>query len=151
MPLVSISRQIRFGPGERNTFGEKDRLDLHKVGPQMQDYQPFWDILMQRASRAGFPPAFFSEYGGETGFGAAVVLAAGKDILFPFVEAVNHHDVITMHRYRISSMINHVPSALFWMLFIVAACSTALTGYAHGSWRERRWLDPPSILSRFST
>lgn len=94
---TGMPRQIRFGPGERNTFGEKDRLDLHKVGVQMGDFQPLWDLLNQRASRAGLPPAFYAEYGGESGFSAAIMMAAGRDILFPFTEAVNHADAM---RYR---------------------------------------------------
>lgn len=94
----NIPRQIRFGPGERNVFGEKDRLELHKVGPQMGDYQMLWDLLMQRAARAGLPPAFFAEYGGESGFSAAIMLAAGRDILFPFTEATNTHDALRFRK-----------------------------------------------------
>lgn len=94
---TGMPRSIKFGPGERNVLGEKDRLELHKVGPQMGDYQLLWDLLMQRAARAGLPPAFFAEYGGESGFSAAIMLAAGRDILFPFVEAVNTADAL---KYR---------------------------------------------------
>lgn len=76
-------------------------------------------------------------------YGVAVARRDPSDISALLVDSLD--EVITMHTYRISSMINHVPSALFWLLFVVSACSTALTGYTHGSWRDRRWI-PTAIL-----
>jgi hypothetical protein len=90
-------KKVSFEPGARNFLAEKDRLEAHRVGPAMGDYQMLWDLLMQRASRAGLPSAFFAEYGGESGFSASVILAAGKDVLFPWVEAVNLADAM---KYR---------------------------------------------------
>lgn len=85
---------LKFHHGARNFLSAKDKLELHRVGPQLGDYQLLWDILAQRAARAGLPPAFFAEYGGESGFSASVIMAAGKDILYPFTEAVNQADAL---------------------------------------------------------
>lgn len=90
-------KKVSFEPGARNFLADKDKLEAHRVGPALGDYQMLWDLLMQRASRAGLPQAFFAEYGGESGFSASVILAAGKDVLFPWVEAVNLADAM---KYR---------------------------------------------------
>lgn len=90
-------KKVSFEPGARNFLAEKDKLEAHRVGPALGDYQLLWDILMQRLGRAGLPNAFFAEYGGESGFSSAVIMAAGKDILFPIVEALNLADAM---KYR---------------------------------------------------
>lgn len=102
-PPVSIysgsgeTKKISFEPGARNFLAEKDKLEAHRVGPALGDYQLLWELLMQRAARAGLPAAFFAEYGGESGFSSAVIMAAGKDILFPITEAINLGDAL---KYR---------------------------------------------------
>jgi hypothetical protein len=90
-------RLISFEPGARNFLAAKDSIEAHRIGPAMGDYQLLWDILQQRAARGGLPAAFFAEYGGESGFSAATILAAGKDVLFPFSEGVNQADAL---KYR---------------------------------------------------
>lgn len=92
-------KPVSFRAGARNFFGQKDKVELHRVGPQPGDYNLLWEILQTRASRAGLPPAFFAEYGGETGFSASVIMAAGKDILFPFVEAINQADALKYRKF----------------------------------------------------
>jgi hypothetical protein len=97
-PPISIysgtgeTKKVSFEPGARNFLAEKDKLEAHRVGPALGDYQLLWEVLMQRLGRAGLPNAFFAEYGGETGFSSAVIMAAGKDILFPITEALNLAD-----------------------------------------------------------
>lgn len=93
-----------FSPGARNFFTPRDKIELHRVGPNSGDYQLLWEILTQRLGRAGLPNAFFAEYGQESGFNTAVIMAAGKDILFPFVEAINFADALkyqkVLEQYR---------------------------------------------------
>ncbi len=104
-PPVTVSLQdgkvkvVNFYPGSRNFITPRDKLEVHKFGPQIGDFQLLWDILSQRIARATIPPAFFAEYGGESGFSASVLLAAGKDILFPFTEAINAADSL---KYRLA-------------------------------------------------
>jgi hypothetical protein len=90
-------KKVSFEPGARNFLAEKDKLEAHRVGPALGDYQLLWEVLMQRLGRAGLPNAFFAEYGGESGFSSAVIMAAGKDILFPITEALNLADAM---KYR---------------------------------------------------
>lgn len=90
-------RPLNFYPGSRNVMTLRDKIDVHKFGPQLGDFKLLWDIISQRIARAGLPPAFFAEYSGESGFSASVLLAAGKDVLFPFTEAVNAADAL---KYR---------------------------------------------------
>jgi hypothetical protein len=90
-------RPVKFFPGARNVFAEKDRLEAHRIGPALGDYQLLWDILSQRAARSGLPPTFYGEYGGESGFSATALVAAGRDILSPFTDAVNQADAL---KYR---------------------------------------------------
>lgn len=92
-------KTLRFLPGSRNWLTPRDKLEVHKFGPQLGDFQLLWDLLNQRAARAGLPPAFFAEYSGESGFSASVLLAAGKDILFPFVEAINQADALKYRKF----------------------------------------------------
>ncbi len=90
-------RKVSFEPGARNVLAERDKLEAHRIGPALGDYQLLWDQLQKRANRAGLPDAFYSEYGGESGFSATLLMAAGKDILFPFTEAINTADAL---KYR---------------------------------------------------
>ena len=90
-------KKITFDPGSRNYLLVDEKVEAHRIGPALGDYQLLWDILSQRAARAGLPTQFFGEFGGESGFSAATLLAAGRDILFPFVEAVNQADAL---KYR---------------------------------------------------
>ncbi len=87
-------KTAQFFPGARNVLAVRDKIEVHKFGPQIGDFQLLWDALQQRMSRATLPPAFFAEYGGESGFSASVLLAAGKDILYPFTEALNSADTL---------------------------------------------------------
>lgn len=88
--------KLEFLPGSRNYLTPRDKMEMHKVGPQAGDYKLLWDILSQRLGRATLPPAFFAEYV-EGGFSAATIMAAGQDVLFPYVEAINTADRM---RYR---------------------------------------------------
>lgn len=95
--------KLEFAPGSRNILTMRDKVELHRVGPQPGDYKLLWDILSQRLARATLPPAFFAEYV-EGGFSAATIMAAGQDVLFPFVEALNTADKArykkAMEQYR---------------------------------------------------
>lgn len=102
-------KPIQFHPGARNFLLEREKIEPHRIGPNLQDYKLLWDILEQRAARAGLPAAFFAEYGGESGFSAAVLLAAGKDVLFPFTEAVNMQDSL-VYRKMLEIYRDHGPS-----------------------------------------
>lgn len=89
-------KKLDLSPGGRNFFAEKDKIELHRTGPQMGDFEHLWNIFMQRARRAGLPDAFFSEYGGEqglgTGMGQTILLAAGKDVLSVYADVLNLAD-----------------------------------------------------------
>jgi hypothetical protein len=92
-------KTVDLGPGARNFFAnaDRDKIELLRTGPRGDTHRLLWEILSQRAERAGLPAAFYSEQGGESPFSAAVLMAAGKDVLFPFVEAINQNDAL---RYR---------------------------------------------------
>jgi hypothetical protein len=92
-------KTIDLGPGARNYFtnSDRDKIELLRTGPRGDTHQLLWNILEKRLERAGLPAAFYSESGGESPFSAAVLMAAGKDILFPFVEAINQADAL---KYR---------------------------------------------------
>lgn len=91
-------KEVDLRPGGRNYLtAQGDKVDLLRTGPRADSYQILWDILQKRADRAGLPGAFFAEYGGEGGFSASVLMAAGKDILFPYTEALNQADAL---KYR---------------------------------------------------
>lgn len=83
--------KVEFFPGSRNILTPRDKMEMHKVGPQVNDYKLLWEILSQRLGRATLPPAFFAEYV-EGGMSAATIMTAGQDILFPYVEALNTAD-----------------------------------------------------------
>lgn len=85
------SRKVSLADGARNFMTMKDKVEVHRVGPQMGDYQLLWNILMQRAERAGLPKEFFGE-SPSNGVASSVAMSAGRDILFPFTEALNHAD-----------------------------------------------------------
>ncbi len=85
-------KSVDLSPGARNLFAERDKVELLRTGPRGDTHRLVWEILSQRAERAGLPAAFYSEQGGESPFSAAVLMAAGKDVLFPFVEAINMAD-----------------------------------------------------------
>lgn len=85
-------KQIRMAPGSRNFFLLKEKMEAHRIGPGAGDFKLLWDILMQRVDRASLPSSFYAEYNGQSGFSAATLMAAGKDILFPFVEGINRAD-----------------------------------------------------------
>jgi hypothetical protein len=89
-------KSIDLGPGARNFFtnADRDKIELLRTGPRGDTHRLLWDILERRAERAGLPAAFYSEQGGESPFSAAVLMAAGKDVLFPFVEAINQADAL---------------------------------------------------------
>lgn len=91
-------KQVSFEPGARNWLTQKDKLEAHRIGPNAGDYQLLWDILQQRADRAGLPSMFFAETANQSGFSAATLMAAGRDILFPFVEGINQADSLKYRR-----------------------------------------------------
>jgi hypothetical protein len=90
-------RNISFEPGARNWGQLKDRIEAHRVGPNQGDYKLLWDILIDRQNRAGLPPAFYADYSGESSMAHAVLMAAGRDIMYPFSEALNMSDA---RRYK---------------------------------------------------
>jgi hypothetical protein len=92
-------KTVDLGPGARNYFtnADHDKIELLRTGPRGDTHELLWNILEKRLERAGLPAAFYSEGGGESPFSAAVLMAAGKDILFPFVEAINQADAL---KYR---------------------------------------------------
>jgi hypothetical protein len=90
-------KKISFEPGSRMFATAKDKMEVHRIGPQLGDYKLLWDILTERAERAGLPAAMFGQGGPESGLQSAVLLSAGKDVLFPFVEAINQADAL---KYR---------------------------------------------------
>jgi len=91
-------KEIAFHPGARNFLMDREHMEAHRIGPNAGDYELLWKILERRASRAGLPDAFFAEYGGESGFSATVLLAAGKDILSPFTDGVNQGDALVFRK-----------------------------------------------------
>lgn len=90
-------RQISFEPGARNFGQRNDKIEAHRVGPNQGDYKLLWDILIDRQNRAGLPPAFYADYSGESSMAHAVLMAAGRDIMYPFSEALNLSDA---RRYK---------------------------------------------------
>lgn len=86
--------KVNFEPGSRMFMTSKDKMDIHRIGPQLGDYKLLWDILTQRAERAGLPAAFFAEYTGESSMAHAVLMSAGRDVLYPFTEALNMLDTL---------------------------------------------------------
>jgi hypothetical protein len=92
-------KTIDLGPGARNYFtnADRDKIELLRTGPRGDTHELLMRILEKRLERAGLPAAFYSEGSGESPFSAAVLMAAGKDVLFPFVEAINQADAL---RYR---------------------------------------------------
>lgn len=151
-------KKISFEPGARNFLAEKDKLEAHRVGPAMGDYQMLWELLMQRASRAGLPQAFFAEYGGESGFGSSVILAAGKDVLFPWVEALNQADAMKYRKvleiYRDfgppTPLQSHMPSDT--MGGVQSAVVTAADIYQQGTFVKitREDMTPQEYASRIN-
>jgi hypothetical protein len=87
-------KTVDLGPGARNFFTniDRDKIELLRTGPRGDTHQLLWQILEKRLERAGLPAAFYSQSSDESPFSAAVLMAAGKDILFPFVEAINQAD-----------------------------------------------------------
>lgn len=83
-------RRVGLRPGDRNFLLQRDRLEAHRIGPSSTDYNLLWDILSQRQERGTLPNAFWAEGAGVANTSA--LLAAGRDMLFPFAEAVNQHD-----------------------------------------------------------
>jgi hypothetical protein len=102
-------KKIEFTPGSRNFLLAREKLEAHRIGPNAGDYKLLWDIVQQRADRATLPGAFFSEFGGESGFSAVTLMAAGKDILYPFVECVNIVDAMK-YRKALEIYRDHGPS-----------------------------------------
>lgn len=92
-------KTIDLGPGARNFFtnADHDKIELLRTGPRSDTHQMFMSMIEKRLERAGLPAAFYSEQSGESPFSAAILMAAGKDVLFPFVEAINQADAA---RYR---------------------------------------------------
>jgi hypothetical protein len=84
--------KVDVGPGGRTYLADKESLELLRVGPNLSDFKVLWDILEKRSFRGSLPPQFFAETSGEGGFSAATLMAAGRDILFPYVEAINWAD-----------------------------------------------------------
>jgi hypothetical protein len=84
--------KVDVGPGGRTYLSDKESLDLLRVGPNLSDLQLLWNILEKRSFRGSLPPQFFAESDQEGGFSAATLMAAGKDVLFPYVEAINWAD-----------------------------------------------------------
>lgn len=50
------------------------------------------------------------------------------------------NDMVDVTGEREFARINHVPSAVIWLLFVVTLVSGALGGYAFGAKRQRNWL-----------
>lgn len=91
-------KSIDLAPGGRNFFNNReDKIELLRTGPRTDTYNLLFQILDQRLSRGTVPPSFFSEGPGDGGFGAAVTVAAGKDVLYPLVETINQMDSL---KYR---------------------------------------------------
>ena len=88
---------INFYPGSRMFMTQKDRVEVHRIGPQQGDYQLLWQILQDRASKAGFPDVFWGQNVQE-GLATTVALSSGKDVLWPFVEALNQGDAMRYMR-----------------------------------------------------
>jgi hypothetical protein len=80
-----------FFPGSRIFLTQKDKLEVHRIGPQQGDYQLLWDILKDRAAKAGFPDVFWGQNIQE-GLATTIALSSGKDVLWPFTEALNQAD-----------------------------------------------------------
>jgi hypothetical protein len=89
---------IKFEPGSRMYGFQGDSIQVHRIGPQLGDYKLLWDILSERADKAGFPAQFWGQDAGEGALNSAIMMAAGKDVLFPFVEAINAADAIKYGR-----------------------------------------------------
>jgi hypothetical protein len=94
-------KTIDLGPGARNYFtnADRDKIELLRTGPRGDTHQMFMQLIEKRLERAGLPAAFYSEQGGESPFSAAVLMAAGKDVLFPFVEAINQADAARHRKF----------------------------------------------------
>ena len=92
-------QKISFEPGARNYGTRNDRMEAHRVGPQLNDYKLLWDILVQRSERAGLPAAFFAEYTGESSMAHSVLMSAGRDVLYPFTEALNQADMLKYRKF----------------------------------------------------
>jgi hypothetical protein len=94
-------KTIDLGPGARNYFtnADRDKIELLRTGPRGDTHQLLMEIIERRLERAGLPAAFYSEMGGESPFSAAVLMAAGKDVLFPWVEAINQADAARYKKF----------------------------------------------------
>jgi hypothetical protein len=90
--------KVDVGPGGRTYLADKESLELLRVGPNLQDFKLLWDILERRSFRGSLPPQFFAESSDEGGFSAATLMAAGRDILFPYVEAINWADRLKLKK-----------------------------------------------------
>jgi hypothetical protein len=151
-------KKVSFEPGARNFLAEKDKLEAHRVGPALGDYQLLWEVLMQRLGRAGLPNAFFAEYGGETGFSSAVIMAAGKDILFPITEALNLADAMTYRKvleiYRDFGPATPLPSQMpsDSMGGVQSAVVTAADIYQQGTFVKvsREDMTPQELATRIN-
>lgn len=84
-------QKIDFYPGSRMFMTQKDRVEVHRIGPQQGDYTVLWEILKDRAARSGFPDVFWGQNVQE-GLATTIALSSGKDVLWPFVEALNQAD-----------------------------------------------------------
>jgi hypothetical protein len=84
-------QKIDFFPGSRMFLTQKDRVEVHRIGPQQGDYQLLWEILRDRAAKSGFPDVFWGQNIQE-GLATTIALSSGKDVLWPFSEALNQAD-----------------------------------------------------------
>jgi hypothetical protein len=91
-------KPVSFEAGYRNFFGQKDKVELHRVGPQPGDYNLLWEIIQTRAS--SWPaPRFLRRVWWGVAFRLLSLWRRERTFSFPFVEAVNQADALKYRKF----------------------------------------------------
>jgi len=93
-----LIKTIEYGPGARNFFAQRDKVEVHRTGPNPTDFQIMWNIVMDQFSKATLPDAFWGGGDEQSALQHAGLMSAGRDVLYPWVTALNNSDMIVMRK-----------------------------------------------------
>jgi len=95
------SKPVDMSAGARNWFAADDKVEVHRIGPKLDDFEMLFKIFSERQARGGISDAFFADnlMQGQNGLAAATALAAARDVLFPFAEGVNTADALKYRKF----------------------------------------------------
>lgn len=91
--------EIKLKAGARNVLSEKDRLELHRIGPNFNELMSAAGGFQDQINKGGFMPALFGDpQGTSSGFQGYLQAGSARDVVLPYLKCLETYYTLLYRR-----------------------------------------------------